>query len=87
MNKKGRRVPLRPMPCDWNVWLRIDEALRGGIELRIYSVGLANLKRGFGGAGFSLWVLNLARTNLHRLKPAPQKAQAKVSEQEDFSTW
>src|ERR1700674_3447854 len=26
---------------------------------------------GFSGAGFSLWVLVLARTNPHRLKPAP----------------
>src|SRR5579864_8247633 len=27
----------------------------------------------FSGAGFSLWVLVLARTNPHRLKPAPLK--------------
>jgi hypothetical protein len=33
----------------------------------------AGPNRGFGGAGFSLWVLGLARTKTHRLKPAPLK--------------
>jgi hypothetical protein len=30
---------------------------------------------GFGGAGFSLWVLDLGRPKIHRLKPAPLYAE------------
>jgi hypothetical protein len=37
---------------------------------------------GSSGAGFSLWFLVLARTNPHRLKPAPLKSNSKKSERD-----
>ncbi len=36
-------------------------------------------RNGFGGAGFSLWVLSLAGTNPHRLKPAPPHPEPELS--------
>jgi len=66
-------------------WDRKESATRATVRQAYPGRGFRESKichdscqRGFSGAGFSLWVLVLASTNPHRLKPAPLEAAEKA---------